>query len=144
MSAADLASSGVKLWLMGHAHTPYDMQLTGGVRAVNAGTPEPDGFGCAREAGVAIVDITADGAMSVTYVAAGAYRFVQMERELGGPQDIAALEQIVGAENGARTLLSLTLRGRLAQEEFAALGTALEALRSRVLFLADRIELADS
>jgi DNA repair protein SbcD/Mre11 len=113
MKAAELASCGLDLWLLGHTHIRYPESPTPRDRVFIAGTPEPDGFDCPHAGSAWLIRLPEEGAASAEALVTGEYRFSHESAELRGAEDLAALEKRLQARDGGRELLKAVITGRL-------------------------------
>jgi exonuclease SbcD len=140
MRRAELESAGLDFWIVGHTHRPL---TDGDTRLFIPGTPEPDGFDCAHEGGVLLLE-AAGGKVRARRLDTGAFRFRRETLDLAEGQEPAAALARFRAPEYANTLLRLTLRGLLDAEALAAAREEASRLRQVVAWLeADDTELAE-
>ena len=135
MRKAELEATGLDLWLLGHAHVTYPEKPGEADRIFNPGVPEPDGFDCDRGGRALIIDIDEDRRRRAVIVPTGEYRFVARSWELTAPDDIEDLEDTLAREEASKSLLKLTVAGRLDQGALILLNNAVRRLRERFFYV---------
>ncbi len=130
MRRAELESFGLDFWVLGHTHRPpadTDPLL------FLPGTPEPDGFDCAHDGSVLLLEAE-PGRVRAERLPTGAYRFRSETLELAGEEPEAALARYFRPEYG-RTLLRLALRGSLEAEGLQRVRAQRERLKQAIAWL---------
>jgi DNA repair exonuclease SbcCD nuclease subunit len=123
MKHEQLSEAPVDLWVIGHTHRQHPAKVApaGPPPVLIPGTPEPDGFDC-RHGGMAWL-IEADEQKQIRFesLSTGTYRFIREEHTLESATDLQRLAKELRSVEQARTLLKLTLRGRLESEHLIEL-----------------------
>ena len=129
---ADLRGSGADYVALGHYHRYREAWSDErGIRAVYPGCPEPLRYGHTDEHGVLLVEIEPHGgAVSVEKVTTQRRRYHNIEIDVSGCEDIAAIDQEIG-----RILDSQELAGGLV--ELTVVGTVSPGIRLRPADYAD-------
>lgn len=136
MSQAELARTGLDLWLLGHTHVRLPETDQGREsRVFVAGTPEPDGFDCRHAGGAWLIELNEDRSLTYRSLGTGRHRFSVYNVELNTEDDLEALRARFRRLNPERDLVRLALQGRLPGELFAQRGRWLEELKQQVLYL---------
>jgi DNA repair exonuclease SbcCD nuclease subunit len=129
MTRDQLDEAPVDLWIIGHTHRQHPAEV-GGVRTdrdspppvLIPGTPEPDGFDCTHGGTAWMIEVEEKGRVRLDTLSTGTYRFVREERTLENAAELRRFtEGLEGARQRERTLLRLTLRGRLEAEQLREL-----------------------
>lgn len=113
MKTAELLSSGMDLWLLGHTHARHPKAPTSKDRIFIAGTPEPDGFDCGHEGSAWLIRISDTGAVEAEALCTGQFRFAHESAEVRSAADLEAFAKRLSAQDSSRTLLKAVLTGRL-------------------------------
>jgi DNA repair exonuclease SbcCD nuclease subunit len=138
MTRKQLEKAPVDLWVIGHTHRQHPGEAgslgTGTdspAQVLIPGTPEPDGFDCRHEGKAWMIETDENHRVRLQSVSTGIYRFVREEKTLESPLDIQRLADLLRgarlrgarpeAVDRSRTLLRLTLRGRLKADQLAEL-----------------------
>ncbi len=130
MRREELESYGLDLWILGHTHRPpsdADPLL------FLPGTPEPDGFDCAHDGSVLLLEVE-KGRVRPERLDTGTYRFRSETLELAGEEPEAAFASYFSQEYG-RTLLRLALRGSLEAEGLRRARAEADRLRQAIAWL---------
>jgi len=134
MNRAELESSAMHVWLLGHTHVRYPSRDSGsGDRIFFPSVPEPDGFDCHHGGYACVIDLEDDGAVRYRSVQTGKYRFRELTAQVAGEHDIAQLKGTFATLDSERDLVKLTLTGRLPGEIYDARGTLIAELEKHVL-----------
>jgi hypothetical protein len=143
MTPEELEASGLDLWLMGHTHVRYPDRESGTEGGIFfPSTPEPDGFDCRHSGHAWLIEIEDGEGLRFQSVQTGRYRFVTMERNVSGQEDLEAVKAEFAEEGAKSQLVKLKLKGRLAGEAYDSRGAVTEEIKRRVLYLeADLSEL---
>jgi DNA repair exonuclease SbcCD nuclease subunit len=131
-----IAATGMDYLALGHWHTWHD-HSSGGVTAINPGSPELLGFG-ERGLGVVALVTLGEGDVSVEPVTVGQLTAATLDLDVGELSGTEDLISRVGEQAEAETLLDVTLTGLAAPGEIIevdrvpeAVGPAFFALRIR-------------
>ncbi len=109
---------------LGDRHSTTDVGITG--RVWYSGAPEPTDYTEIDPGNVLIVDVDVDS-IDVEARHVGAWRFVRREWDLGGEQDIEALEEwLSGLEAKDRTIGKVSVIGQVSVAQKARLDSVLE------------------
>ena len=109
---------------LGDRHSTTDVGITG--RVWYSGAPEPTDYTEIDPGNVLIVDVDVDS-IDVEARHVGAWRFVRREWDLGGEQDIEALEEwLSGLEAKDRTIAKVSVIGQVSVAQKARLDSVLE------------------
>jgi exonuclease SbcD len=128
MKHEELDEAPVDFWVIGHTHRQYPVE-TREIKIDRAapppvlipGTPEPDGFDCPHNGTAWLIEADANRQVHLESLCTGTYHFIRKQQTLESAPDLQRLvKELHGAEQ-ARTLLRLTLRGRLEAEQLAEL-----------------------
>ncbi len=144
MRREELESFGLDLWVLGHTHRP---PRDDDARLFIPGTPEPDGFDCAHEGSVLLLQVE-DGRVRAERLDTGSYRFRRETLEVAGEEPEAGFARYFAppkagrrppsagvAPEYERTLLRLALRGSLDAEALQRVRAQEERLRQAVAWL---------
>jgi DNA repair exonuclease SbcCD nuclease subunit len=138
MKREQLDQAPVDFWIIGHTHRQHPSENEGITFSAAApppvlipGTPEPDGFDCSHGGTAWLIEADENKTIRLESLSTGTYRFIREEltlesdgelqsltKELGGTRLRGA--ELRGAEQ-ARTLLRLTLRGRIEADQLVEL-----------------------
>ena len=128
MKHEQLDEAPVDIWIIGHTHRQHPLDIQG-IRSSRAapppvlipGTPEPDGFDC-RHGGTAwMIEVDEDKQIHLQALSTGTYSFIRKEHTLESASDLQTLLKELRSIEQARTLLRLTLRGRLEADQLSKL-----------------------
>ena len=109
---------------IGDRHSTTDVGITG--RVWYSGAPEPTDYTEIDPGNVLIVDVDVDS-IDVEARHVGAWRFVRREWDLGGEQDIEALEEwLSGLEDKDRAIVKVSVVGQVSVAQKARLDSLLE------------------
>ena len=118
-----------------------------------SGSPEPTDFDETEPGFVLCVEIDRGGDCRVEPLAVAEWRFVRRPFELGGEEDVAALDEwLRGIERKQNTIVRLDIEGQLTLNDHARFQAALEEARElyaaletrdKVALRPDQLELAD-
>ena len=132
MSPDELSAAGVDVWLLGHTHVRYPKE-----RIVERSpfffpsTHTPDGFDCTHEGYAWYLEIGRDKSVKGESIQTGSFRFLDWRSELRDAQGVVDLEAKLSQFDAGRTLLRLTMSGRLSTEEKALLSALLSRLAGK-------------
>lgn len=136
MTRKELAATGLNLWLMGHAHTAFDVDLGGGVHAYNAGTPQSTDLADRSGSQAMLVSILDDGSTAVKALPTGQIDFADISVNVGFGDDLKAkLAQEISAFNPARTALRMKLMGSISAQDYDCRAQIYEKLLSGFLYV---------
>ncbi len=136
MTEHELVALDMDLWLMGHTHKSYPTQEEiRGQRIFNAGTPEPDGMDCLHDGGAWLIELEDQKAPSAWRIKTGMYRFMDESVSIHGPDDIRRLSAILADGQPEKTLLRLTLSGRIREDDRIELEGVRQLLEKKMLYL---------
>lgn len=122
MGEDELRNAGVDFWLLGHTHLRYPREEKGAVALfLFPSTHTPDGFDCDHEGYVWSLEIGEDKRVTRESIRTGQYRFTTWSRTLTDATELERILQECAGLQGARTLLKLSLTGRLSEEELHAI-----------------------
>ena len=130
MKTADLLSSGMDAWFLGHTHVRYPERPSGHDRIYYPGTPAPDGFDCTHAGDKKEI--------SAQPLSTGRIRFVDRTLEVKGAADLAELENAYGVPD--TTLLRLRLKGRVTREILSRIGPLRARMAEHLMHLELRTE----
>ncbi len=135
MTPEELRDAGVDVWLLGHTHARYPDGVRGdGSTFFVPATHTPDGFDCAHEGYVWFLEIDDAKSVSAESLRTGVWRFLRWEIDIRTEDALDTLEQKLLAFDPSRTLLKLTLRGRLPAEGKARIAALRNSLTGRLAF----------
>ncbi len=103
MKVADLLSSGMDAWLLGHTHVRYPALPSRQDRIYYPGTPAPDGFDCTHAGSAWLIELGDNREVSAQPLSTGAIRFEDRTLEVKGAEDLAALEEAGGPAGAAQS-----------------------------------------
>lgn len=136
MTLEELEAAGMDLWLLGHTHVRFpDEDQGSGSRIFFPSTPEPDGFDCAHPGRAWIIDLADDHSASYRSVRTGRFRFLSLEHQLAGEEDLQALESLIEGLKPETDLVKLKLSGRVPGPVHDRRGEVISDLEARVLHL---------
>ncbi len=135
MTASELASLGMDLWLLGHTHTRYPAVPDVRDRIFISGTPEPDGFDCVHEGSAWLLRVEEKGRIDAEPIRTGAHRFVHESVRVTAASDLAAFEKRLSVPEARATLLKAVLTGRLPPEARGELEECRRKLAAEYLHL---------
>lgn len=144
MTEAQLRSTGVHTWLLGHIHVPAPAPGTVG-RPVYfmPGIHTPDSVRCTHPGHAWYIELGTDGTCHHEQLTTGAIRFHRRTATLEHANDILALEQQLAAWDAPNTVLDLQLNGRLDHMLLNQLAGLLERLRTRFLHLTTEVDVEE-
>ena len=120
MSKQELETLPVDLWLLGHTHIPYPNQAeVSGQRIFNAGTPEPDGLDCSHEGSAWLLEIDDNSRVKAQRIKTGTYEFIDHKVLIESEESFVRTKAMYITENAKKTILRLTLEGRIEPELFS-------------------------
>ncbi|MGZ3739211.1 MAG: metallophosphoesterase family protein, partial [Bdellovibrionota bacterium] len=136
MKADDLLRAGLDLWLLGHIHVQYPPRAPGpGDRIFYSGTHEPDGLDCRHEGRAWLIEIQDDSSIRAQSLSTGAFRFRDEEISVRALSELESFAARFSAEESARTILRLSVKGVLQREEHERFPALIEQLQERFLHL---------
>lgn len=133
MKQAELDQAPVDFWVIGHTHRQHPSDIKG-IKLSRAapppvlipGTPEPDGFDCSHGGTAWLIEADEAKHIHVRTLSTGTYRFIRTEHNLeSAPQLQHLVKELQGTEQ-EKTLLRLTLAGRLEEQQILELRRHLE------------------
>lgn len=131
MTKDELNSLAMDLCLLGHTHVPYPLlDDMGGSRIFNAGTHEPDGMNYAYKGSAYIIDIDKDY-LEAKRVITGKYSFEDREDKI---DDLKAYTSKISKDR-ENTLLRISPRGYISQEDYDKRSDYYSFIRDRVFYL---------
>lgn len=134
MSLDQLREANVLTWLLGHIHVPYPAgQFDGTPAFFMAGTHTPDSVRCRHLGHAWFLEIEPDGACTHEQLNPGQLRFVRLERELTGDDDLRRLSKDCDLPSAASTVLDLKLTGKLHADDLKAVHDFVGALMKTFL-----------
>ena len=141
MKHEQLDEAPVDIWIIGHTHRQHPPDIRGiriprGAPApvLIPGTPEPDGFDC-RHGGTAwMIEVDEDKRIGLESLFTGTYCFMREEHTLESASDLQRLARELRGIEQARTLLRLTLRGRLEADQLFELRRHLEEAEKSLFY----------
>ena len=123
MSRKELEAIPLDLWLLGHAHIPYPVQLaTSGQKIYNAGTPEPDGLDCKHEGHAWLLEIDENKSIRGILQTVGNFRFLDETKAVNDIQGLEKIRADYSNNKASRTILRLNLAGVLEPETYVQKG----------------------
>mgnify|MGYP005832209161 CR=1 FL=1 len=140
MTVEELISCRLDLWLMGHTHAQYPENYEpirkGTEQSIfYPGTPEPDGFDCRHEGKAWVLELDDDGTIHPHSLTTGKYRFIHDEVQLSEAKDLEELRNRYHPEEYRRTLLKLSLRGRLPRDLWEELPAVINTIKENLFYL---------
>jgi exonuclease SbcD len=133
MKQAELDQAPVDFWIIGHTHRQHPSQVKGIEFSRKAfppvlipGTPEPDGFDCSHCGTSWLIETDGANQARVESLSTGMYRFVRTERTLASARELQSLVGELQDMERDKTLLRLTLAGRLEEQQIFELRRHLE------------------
>jgi len=136
MSKKELTDVGIDLWLMGHTHIRYPDEENGtDARVFFPSTPEPDGFDCQHPGYVWLIELNDDKSVRYQSIRTGHCRFLTIQREIRGEDDVQALRSFFHEKGSEECLVRLKLEGRVRGEIFDERMSLVKELRESVLHL---------
>jgi exonuclease SbcD len=134
MTASELLSCGLDLWLMGHTHIPYPTIPGPKSKVFYPGTPEPDGFDCDHEGKGLLIEIGEDKEIKANFVSTGAYRFYHEQAQINSWKDAEEILATYSDPKHGNSLLKLKMKGRLPEEEYGRLRVFRDELERSLCF----------
>lgn len=116
MTKRELEGSGVDLWLLGHTHKTFPEKQGSRDVVFNPGTPEPDGFDCRHEGHAFLHSIDENKSIQTKILSTGSYRFQRIEETLNHQKDIDNLLEEFLKEMYLKSVVKLSVSGRLEPE----------------------------
>tara|TARA_R100001143_G_scaffold63512_2_gene71150 strand:- start:3613 stop:4713 length:1101 start_codon:yes stop_codon:yes gene_type:complete len=113
MTVRELQDSGVDIWLMGHTHITWPEKPGKKDMVFNPGTPEPDGFDCRHEGHAFLHIIDQKKSIQTEILSTGSYRFLRVEHTLNHQSDIEKLLKEFQKEEYKKSVVKLSVAGRL-------------------------------
>jgi DNA repair exonuclease SbcCD nuclease subunit len=140
MTVEELMSCGLDLWLMGHTHAQYPEHYGAVQKGTDQsifypGTPEPDGFDCKHEGRAWVLELDDNGIIHPHSLTTGKYRFLHDEVMLSKAKDLEELRTRYLTEEYRRTLIKLSLRGRLPKDLWGELESIIEIIKENLFYL---------
>lgn len=136
MSKKELTLTGIDMWLMGHTHIRYPDEENGtDARIFFPSTPEPDGFDCEHPGYVWLIELNDDKSVRYQSICTGNCRFLTVQRELRGEDDVEALRSFFHERKNEECLVRLKLKGRVRGEIYDERISLVEELKESVLHL---------
>jgi len=135
MTPHELNGCGLDLWLLGHTHKHYP--AVAGARDIifYSGTPEPDGFDCDHNGQAWIIQIDDNKKLYARLLTTGQHRFLHDEANIFNADDLSMLSRKFKAQDLQKTLLKLTISGRLPKEEYSLVQDLKKQLKTQLLYL---------
>jgi exonuclease SbcD len=128
MKQAELDHAPVDFWIIGHTHRQHPSKIEGIKLSRTAptpvlipGTPEPDGFDCPHGGTAWMIEVDENRKIRVESLSTGSYHFIREEHTLESDQQLRRLVKELQKMEQDRTLLRLTLRGRIEEEQMIEL-----------------------
>jgi len=116
MTKRELEESGVDIWLLGHTHITFPDKPGKRDIVFNPGTPEPDGFDCSHEGRAFLHTIDEKKSIQTEILSTGSYRFLRVERTLNRQNDLEKLLDDFQNEKYQKSVVKLSVSGRLEPE----------------------------
>lgn len=130
MDQAQLRLSGLDIWIIGHAHVPYPAAAERDPDLIVPGTPEPDGFDYGYEGGAYIISVNDRKETEVERIHTGTYRFLRMEVEVQGLEDLKLkIDEILDSADSS-VLLQVLFRGTMQKNDLSTIREELERLEN--------------
>jgi exonuclease SbcD len=124
MKQAELDQAPVDFWVIGHTHRQHPLEIekfqlsrTAPPPILIPGTPEPDGFDCPHGGTAWLIEADEDKQIKVESLSTGTYRFIRKAYTLESAPQLQRLVKELQNMEQDRTLLRLTLGGRLEEEQ---------------------------
>jgi predicted phosphodiesterase len=159
MTREELEAAGLDVWLLGHTHVRYPASPGAADRIFYPGTPEPDGFDCPHEGSAWIITLQKEApaecpeprqrvaqrpaALNARPVSAGRYRFLHRSAEIAGAADLNALGRSLTSGEYAKTLLKLSLKGRVPREHAPSIASLEEEIAKAVFYLHRPVDVSE-
>ncbi len=135
MHEDELRAAGVDFWLLGHTHVRHPrVPRPDGSLFYFPSTHTPDGFDCDHEGFVWLLTIDDAKHVLMESIRTGKVRFLTWSRTLADTADLGRIEEECVALDGPSSLLKLSLRGRLAEEELLLVGEFRTRLEQRLAY----------
>jgi DNA repair exonuclease SbcCD nuclease subunit len=115
MTSEELRAFGLDLWLLGHTHIQYPASPGPQDRIFYSATPEPDGFDCGHEGKAWLIEIDQEQVRAES-ITTGIYSFLHDDTTVSSSVDIEDIRSKYALSSYARTLMKLTLSGRLPKD----------------------------
>lgn len=133
MTARELGSFGLDLWLLGHIHLQFPLKPAANSRIFFSGTHEPDGMDCAHEGKAWRLTLRPDKTVQAESCSTGACRFRVDTAEVRDASDFEALLARYPKDSSRHLLLRLRLTGSLPREGLDRLPAFDGELKGRLL-----------
>ncbi len=130
MTPEELRKHELDLWLLGHTHRPWSQG-----NVYNPGTPEPDGFDCDHQGSAVLIQMQENGSIESQSVPCGTYLFEHASETVESVSDINRIASHFRRESYQRTILKMTVDGRLSKTDYDALGELRAAVEENVKHL---------
>ncbi|MFM7035690.1 MAG: exonuclease SbcCD subunit D [Planctomycetia bacterium] len=144
MDRSALDSAGVATWLLGHIHVPFPTVEAGETSTIfMAGTHTPDSLRCRHPGSAWWIECEGSQVSRYERLSLGRMRFVRIERELLGSDDVATLVRECRALDAGSTILDLQLTGRLSTAERSELEASIERIRPEFSFVSVESDIHD-
>ena len=144
MTPAELKSSGLDFWLLGHIHVPFPTQSV----ASNPGyffsaTHTPDGFSKKHSGFFWLIEVDEKKNLQAILQNSDSFRFITLEKNLHSMEDFESLKSEIDCFNAPKTALKLVLNGRLEKEQIPECENHLEKISSAFLFFSKENNLTE-
>ncbi len=135
MKREDLLAKGLALWLLGHIHVPFpNRESFTNENILMPGTHTPDGFDRTRAGGFFDIRFESPENIDVSFQNSGDLSFVKLEAQLWSSNDIESLKLKIGKLAAGKTLLKLSLSGKLPAGELDELNAMADEFEKKFLF----------
>jgi DNA repair exonuclease SbcCD nuclease subunit len=135
MTVRELNSTSVDIWLMGHTHITWPEEPGKKDIVFNPGTTEPDGFDCNHEGRAFLHTIDENKTIKTEILSTGTYRFHKIEKRLNSAADLDKLLEVFEGDEYNRSVLKLSVSGRLEPELYEQWREKRHSIRDAVLEL---------
>lgn len=135
MGMDEMSDIGLDLWLLGHTHVPYPLKdETHGERIFNAGIHEPDAINYRHEGSAFYIEIDPDKRVHAKRIPTGYYRFYELREQLSSQNTLEEVIQRLIETYSERSVIRLTLMGRISKEENQIKQTLYDQLHEAVFY----------
>jgi DNA repair protein SbcD/Mre11 len=136
MTQEELRGAGVVFWLTGHSHIQYpdpNAGLSNFEPFFIPSTHTPDGFDCSHAGNAWFIEVDREGTTKVESLRTGGLRFYDMQRDVHSAEDLQAFIAELKLLDESRSLLKITMTGRLSQNDLLALKSLVQDISGRFI-----------
>jgi len=136
MTMDELYNVPVDLWLLGHTHITYPLQLSvTSEKIFNPGTPEPDGLDCKHRGNAWIISIDDKKKITADRVTTGTYKFIDSEYEIKERDDLDSILSSLQNNDPSKTIARILLKGRVDEDVFNYRQETYKAIEQAIAYL---------